>query len=74
MLISKYLKANKKISNKLDFYFGNERIHFNKNIKLQRLLNYIKRVSEDMIKSFAVKNIKFFSFCYNYYSLAYEKI
>ena len=77
VLISKYLKANKKISNKLDFYFGNERIHFNKKILSYKdyLIDIKKRVSEDMIKSFAVKkNIKFFSFCYNYYSLAYEKI
>ena len=30
--ISKHLKANKKILNKLDFFFGNERIYFNKKI------------------------------------------
>ena len=75
--IVKYLKANKKIFNKLDFYFGNERIDFNKKILSYKdhLIDIQKRVSEDMIKSFAVKkNIIFFSFCYNYYSLAYEKI
>ena len=77
LIISKYLKANKKISNKLDFFFGNERIYFNKKIFRYKeyLTNIKKKVSNDMVKNLPLReNIKFFSFCYNYYSLAYEKI
>ena len=37
-------------------------------------MNIKKKVSDDMIKNFPLReNIKFFSFCYNDYSLAYEK-
>lgn len=77
LIISKYLKANKKILNKLDFFFGNERIYFNKKIFRYKeyLTNIKKKVSNDMVKNLPLReNIKFFSFCYNYYSLAYEKI
>ena len=46
LIISKYLKANKKILNKLDFFFGNERIYFNKKIfRYKEYLTNIKKKS-----------------------------
>lgn len=77
LIISKYLKKNKNLLNELDYYFGNKRVFFNKKISnyKKKLIDIRKIVSEDMIKNFKLnKNSKIFSFCYNYYSLAYAKI